>query len=119
MEYQYFVGEISKVSPPMDIYENDESLVFEIDLPGIDTKNVFIRVIEDTVIIEGIIKRPLKEKIYNHICVERSFEGFRRTVNLPIKVDTLSGKACYSDGVIILTFPKIKDRIIKINIEKR
>jgi HSP20 family molecular chaperone IbpA len=39
-------------------------------------------------------------------------------VKIPVPVNSMAGKASYRDGMIIVTFPKIKDKVIKIKIEK-
>jgi HSP20 family protein len=114
----YFHKETSGYLPLLDLYETDDSLILEMDLPGIDPEDVLIKVYEDLLIIEGIKRETPEEKGFRYLCMERRFEGFRRMVKIPVAVNSIEGKASYSDGVIIVTFPKIKDRVIKIKIEK-
>jgi HSP20 family molecular chaperone IbpA len=49
--------------------------------------------------------------------MERKFSSFRRMLKIPTPVNTVAGKASYSEGVVILRFPKIRNKVIKIRIE--
>jgi HSP20 family protein len=115
----YFQREAAGPLPLVDVYETDDNLVLEMDLPGIDPEDVLIKVCEDVIIIEGIKRERLKEKRLKYICMERSFENFRRLIKIPVPVNAVAGRAWYNHGVITLTFPKIKERVIKIKIENK
>jgi HSP20 family protein len=114
----YFQRETEGSLPLLDLYETEGNLVVEVDLPGIDPEDVLIKVFEDIVIIEGVKKENRGEERFKYLCMERSVESFRRIVKIPVPVRTNEGKASYNDGVVTLTFPKVKDRVIKIRIEK-
>ncbi|MGD0885176.1 MAG: Hsp20/alpha crystallin family protein [Thermodesulfovibrionales bacterium] len=116
-EVLYFHPETAGYQPAVDLYETDDSLVFEIDLPGINTADVLIKVYDDIVIIEGVKRESREEKTFNYLCVERKFCGFRRMLKIPIPVNSMEGKASYSEGVITVTFPKLRDKVIKIKVE--
>ncbi len=105
--------------PLLDVYETDDNLVLEIDLPGINPDDVLIKVYEDVIIIEGIKRESRKEKKYRYLCMERSFESFRRMIRIPVPVDPSAGRAEYTKGVITLTLPKTRGRVIKIRIENK
>lgn len=114
----YLQRETPGFLPALDLYETDESLVLEVDLPGIDPGDVLIRVYEDIIMIEGVKRKKKEEKRFKYICMERSFESFRRMITIPVPVNPYEGKASYNDGVITLTFPKLKEKVVKIRIEK-
>ncbi|MBF0456955.1 MAG: Hsp20/alpha crystallin family protein [Nitrospirae bacterium] len=103
--------------PPMDIYETSDMLVFDIDLPGVAIQDMSLTVYDDIVVIEGI-RSKLSIDNCRFLCMERTHETFRRMIKLPVKVNTASASAVYKDGVITLSFPKIKDRVFQIRIEK-
>ncbi|MGD1075303.1 MAG: Hsp20/alpha crystallin family protein [Thermodesulfovibrionales bacterium] len=113
----YFHPETAGYQPAVDLYETDDSLVFEIDLPGIDPADVLIKVYDDIVIIEGVKRERREEKRVNYLCVERKFCSFRRMFKIPTPVNSREGKASYSEGVITLTFPKLGDKVINIKVE--
>ncbi len=115
-----FLHRESTGSPPLvDLYETDDNLVLEMDLPGINPDDVLIKVYEDVIIIEGIKRESRKEKKYRYICMERSFESFRRMIRIPVSVNPSAGRAEYTNGVITLVLPKIKEKVIKIKIENK
>ncbi len=115
----YFQREAACSLPLMDVYETSEDIVLEMDLPGIDPKDVLIKVYEDVIIVEGVKREGHREKKLRYICMERNFESFRRIIKVPVPVDAAAGKAWYDHGVITVTFPKLKERVIKISIENK
>lgn len=119
MSVLYFQREATGALPPVDVYETDDSLVLELDLPGVDPGDVLIKVYEDVLIVEGVKRERRKEKRFKYLCMERSFESFRRMIKIPVPVDAAAGRASYDNGVVTLRFPKIRDRVIKIKIENK
>jgi HSP20 family protein len=112
----YFHTGAAEYQPVVDVYETNDSLVFEVDLPGISPDDVLVKVYDDIVIIEGV-KRERRGERRNYLCMERKFAGFRRILTMPIRVDAAAGKASYSEGVLMVRFPKLRDAVIKIKIE--
>lgn len=115
---RYFQRETAGSLPLLDLYETDGSLVLEMDIPGIDPSDVLIKVYEDIIIVEGIRRETREERGFRYLCMERSFDSFRRIVNIPIPINTVEGKASYNDGVLTVIFPKMREKVIKIKIEK-
>lgn len=115
--YQCFINEteISDPEPPLDIYETEDLLNIDIDLPGIEPEKVLIKIIDELLIIEGVRLRK-QEKERRYLCMERRKEAFRRIIKLPVEIEARNGKALYHDGVISLRFPKIKSQVIKLKI---
>lgn len=114
----YLHTETAGFQPLVDTYEAEDCLIFEIELPGMNPGDVLIKVHDDVVIIEGV-KRELREADrLRYLCMERKFAGFRRILKIPVPVNIMDGKASYRDGVLTLRFPKLKNKVIKIKIEK-
>ncbi len=105
--------------PLIDLYETDESLVFEADLPGIDPENVSVKVYEDLLIIEGMRAEASCETKLKYLCMERDTKGFRRMLKIPVPVNIPAGEASYENGVMTVKFPKLKGKIIKIKVERK
>ncbi len=103
--------------PPVDVYETEDSLIVEIDLPGIETEKILIKVFNDLLILEGLRQEMIKEDV-RFICMERSRDAFRKIIRLPVEIESDRGTAIYNNGVITLRFPKIKARVVKIKISK-
>jgi HSP20 family protein len=116
--YSYDVLLEAVNQPLLDLYETDDNIVIEMDLPGINPEDVLIKVFDEVVVIEGIKRATEEERRVRYICMERNFESFRRILRLPVSVDSMAGRAVYSDGVIKLTLPKVREKVYKIKIEK-
>ena len=109
-------------APPVDIYETDNSLVLKADLPGIDPKNVDIRVENGVLYLKGERKFEKEEKKENYHRIERSYGAFTRSFALPNSIDADHVTAEYKSGQLILTMPKreeAKPKAVKINVEQK
>lgn len=106
-------------APPVDIYETDHDLVLKAELPGIDPKDLDIRVENGTLYLKGERKHESETKEENYHRIERSYGSFVRTFALPNSVSTENVKADYKDGVLTLTMAKreeAKPKTIKVNV---
>ena len=104
-------------APPVDIYETENALVLKADLPGIDPKDVDIRIENGVLYLKGERKFEKEEKKENYHRVERSYGAFTRSFALPNSINADHVKAEYKDGQLILTMPKreeAKPKTIKI-----
>jgi len=91
--------------PPVDIHETDNDLIVTADLPGVDPKNVDVRVENNVLTILG--ERPFEpvdnENVHR---VERMYGGFARSFTLSTPVDADKIQATYKDGVLRISLPK-------------
>ncbi len=90
--------------PRADIYETDQALVMEFDLPGVQLADVDIRIEKDTLTIRG--ERHLSAQPESYRRVERNAGSFTRVFSLPEFVDQEKIAANLSNGVLSLTLPK-------------
>jgi HSP20 family protein len=116
-------GEVSTRTwaPPVDIYENGDSLVLKAELPGINPDDVEIRVEGNTLYLKGERKFEKEVKEQNYHRVERSYGTFTRTFSLPNSIESDKVTANYQDGVLTLIMPKkeeAKPKTIKIDVSK-
>jgi HSP20 family protein len=92
-------------TPAADIYESDNELTVNLDLPGVDPNMVDIRVENNTLTIRG--ERHFEEKQKeNFHRVERSYGPFARAFTLSTFVDPDKIRASYKAGVLSITLPK-------------
>lgn len=108
-------------APPVDIYENENDIVLKAELPGVDPKDVEVRVEDNTLYLKGERKfeKEVKEESYHR--VERSYGSFARSFSLPSSINAEKVKAEYKDGLLTLTLPKreeAKPKTIKIDVSK-
>lgn len=108
-------------APAVDIYETEDNLVLKAELPGVDPKDVELRVEDGTLYLKGQrkIEREVKEENFHRL--ERSYGSFSRSFALPSRIDSGKVKAEYKDGLLTLTMPKkaeAKPKTIPIDVSK-
>jgi HSP20 family protein len=109
----------SSFAPAVDVYEDEHNVALKIDVPGIDEKDIDVRIENNTLTVQGERKIEKEEKEQNYRRVERQYGGFTRTFNLPPTVDAEKVQADYDKGVLTITLPKkaeAKPKQIKVNI---
>ena len=105
--------------PAVDIYEDAQKLVLKLEVPGIDVKDLDVRVEDDTLTVRGERKFEAEEKEQNFHRIERSYGSFFRAFTLPSTVNTEAIDAKYNAGVLKLELkkkPEAQPKQIKVNI---
>ena len=108
-------------APAVDIYEHEGNIVLKAELPGVDPKDVDVRVENNVLTLRGERKVDNEVKQENYHRVERAYGSFTRSFTLPSVVDLEKIKADYKDGVLKVTLPKreeAKPKQINIQIGK-
>lgn len=106
-------------APAVDIYEKENSVVLKAELPGVDPKDVDIRIEDGTLYLKGERKFEKETKEENYHRIERSYGSFMRTFQLPRTLNADNVTAEYKDGILTLTLPKreeAKPKAIKIQV---
>jgi HSP20 family protein len=109
----------SSFAPAVDVYEDEHQIALKIEVPGIDEKDIDIRVENNTLTVHGERKIDKEEKEENYRRVERQYGSFTRSFTLPQTVDTENVSANYDKGVLTVTLPKkaeAKPKQIKVNV---
>ncbi len=92
--------------PAVDIYEDAQKVVLKLEVPGIDQKDLDVRVENHTLTVKGERKFEAEEKGQNFHRIERRYGSFYRAFTLPSTVDTESVAASYNAGVLKLELKK-------------
>ena len=95
--------------PRVDVVETDRALQVSVELPGMDEKDLSVTVSRGTLTISGEKVQEREEKTKTYYRVERSYGSFRRTVSLPSQVDADRADAAFKNGVLTITFPKVRE----------
>jgi HSP20 family protein len=106
-------------APPVDVYEDEHSVTLKIEVPGIDEKDIDVRIENNTLTVHGERKFEKEEKEENYRRVERQYGSFTRTFTLPTTVDQESVQANYDRGVLKVKLAKkaeAKPKQIKVNV---
>jgi HSP20 family protein len=109
----------SSFAPAVDVYEDEHSFTLKLEVPGIDEKDIDVRVENHTLTVRGERKFEQDEKEENYRRVERQYGSFTRTFTLPNTVDNETVSANYDKGVLKIKLAKkaeAKPKQIKINV---
>src|SRR6202789_718045 len=109
----------SSFAPAVDVYEDDHQVTLKIEVPGIDEKDIDVRLENNTLTVHGERKIEKEEKEENYRRVERQYGSFTRNFTLPPTVDAEKVSANYDKGVLNITLPKkaeAKPKQIKVTL---
>ncbi|MGA2277267.1 MAG: Hsp20/alpha crystallin family protein [Terracidiphilus sp.] len=96
----------SSFVPAVDIYEDPQKVMLKLEVPGIDQKDLDVRVENHTLTVKGERKFEAEEKEENFHRIERRYGSFYRAFTLPSTVDTENVSASYNAGVLKLELKK-------------
>jgi HSP20 family protein len=106
-------------APPVDVYEDEHSVNLKIEVPGVDEKDIEVRIENNVLTVQGERKFEKEEKQENFRRVERQYGSFTRTFTLPTTVDAEKVAASYDKGILKIALPKkaeAKPKQIKVNV---
>jgi len=109
----------STFAPPVDVYEDEHNVSLKIEVPGIDEKDIDVRIDNNVLTVHGERKFEKEEKEENFRRVERQYGSFTRTFTLPSTVDAEKVSANYDKGILKIELPKkaeAKPKQIKVNV---
>ncbi len=90
-------------SPSVDVFENDDKIVLEAELPGMKADEVDVSIENNVVTIKGERKFEKKEEKDNYHRIERSYGSFTRSFTLPRTVTGDEAIADFDNGVLKIT----------------
>lgn len=104
---------VSAWTPAVDIYETDDSVTVEAELPGVDPRDIRVSLDEGVLRLAG--ERKLKKEVHeeNYLRVERAYGTFERAIRLAGEVDSDKVTARYDNGVLRVTVPKVAPKAPK------
>jgi HSP20 family protein len=109
----------STFAPAVDVYEDEHNVTLKIEVPGIEEKDIDVRIENNTLTVHGERKFEKEEKEENYRRVERQYGSFTRSFTLPNTVDTENVSANYDKGVLKIKLAKkaeAKPKQIKVNV---
>jgi len=92
--------------PAVDIVESEKAYEITADLPGMDEKNIEVKVTDGVLTMKGEKREEKEEKQKDYYLQERSFGSFQRSFELPESVDLDKIEASFKKGVLIVKLPK-------------
>ena len=109
----------STFAPPVDVYEDEHNITLKIEVPGVDEKDIDVRIENNTLTVHGERKFEKEEKEENYRRIERQYGSFTRSFTLPSTVDPNNVQANYEKGVLKIKLAKkaeAKPKQIKVNV---
>ena len=107
------LAESATFLPPVNVSENPETLRVTAELPGIDAKDVTVRLENGSLVISGKKESEKEEKGRDWYRRERSCGEFRRAIPLPVEIDPNKVLATFSKGVLSVEIPKTREAASK------
>ena len=99
--------------PPVDIYEDENSVTIKAELPDIDQKDIDIRIEDNTLTLRGERKHSEDIKKENFHRIERYYGTFQRSFALPNTINHEKVKASCDKGVLTIVLPKREEKKAK------
>lgn len=94
------------VVPAFDLAEKEKEYEITAELPGLDEKDVEIRLSNHSLTIKGEKKEEREEKQKDYYLSERRYGSFYRSFQLPEGVDADKIDATFAKGVLTVKLPK-------------
>ena len=94
------------IAPAVDVAEKDKEYEITAELPGMDEKNIEIKLSNGTLTIKGEKKEEKEEREKDYYLSERRYGSFMRSFQVPEGVDTGKIEATFSKGVLNVKLPK-------------
>ena len=95
--------------PALDVYEKENRVVVKAELPGLDKKDINVRLDGDVLTLSGRRSAEKEVKKENYYYLERSIGNVQRSVRLPEGIKQDSVKANYKDGVLTIELNRDKE----------
>jgi len=99
-------------SPALDIQEDPNRYVIEVEIPGIDKKDIHLSAKENILTISGEKKQP-DNRTEKQYCRERTYGSFQRKIRFGHEVINDKIDAQYQNGVLTVILPKSSKSQIK------
>jgi len=97
-------------SPPVDLCETADAVCVSVELPGVPPDSIEVSVTSTYLRISGKKKRRVLRGSISHLCSERSYGNFNRTVPLRWPVRVRGATAELNNGLLRVRLPKLADR---------
>jgi len=93
--------------PFVRIYEGNDNLEVHAVMPGVDSKDLSINLVDNSLLIEGEKKEDYTDHPY--IRKERLFGNIKKSVKLPYRVDTNKINASLTNGILTVRLSRSED----------
>lgn len=97
----------------VDVYETKEKLVVKARTAGVNKHDLDVSIADNTLSIRGTLSAGNEEDVINYFVQECYWGEFSRSIALPIAVKEDEIEAVLKDGVLTISFTKVKQDTVK------
>jgi len=105
--------------PAAEMHETPSSIELKLEVPGMEAKDIDVRVTEQAIAITGERQSETKTEEGGMTRSEFRYGKFQRVIPLPARVQNDQVKADYKNGVLSMSLPKAEDeknKVFKVNL---
>lgn len=92
--------------PTADVFARDGSLVVKLDLPGVEAKDIHVKVMEGELTVTGERKADKEVKEEGYFRKETTYGFFERHMSVPKGIKESEIKATFDKGVLEISMPR-------------
>ena len=97
----------------VDVYETVEKLVVKARTAGVNKSELDVSISDNTLSIRGTLSAGNEEEVENYFVQECYWGEFSRSIALPVPVKEDEVEALLKDGVLTISFKKLKQDTVK------
>lgn len=97
----------------VDVYETKERLVVKARTAGVNKHDLDVSISDNTLSIRGTLSAGNEEDVENYFVQECYWGEFSRSIALPVAVKEDEIEAVLKDGVLTVSFTKVKQDTVK------
>lgn len=97
----------------VDVYETKEKLVVKARTAGVNKGDLDVSIADNTLSIRGTLNAGTDEQVENYFVQECYWGEFSRSIALPVPVKEEEIEAVLKDGVLTVSFTKVKQDTVK------
>lgn len=97
----------------VDVYETKEKLVVKARTAGVNKGDLDVSIADNTLSIHGTLSAGTDDEVENYFVQECYWGEFSRSIALPVPVKEEDIEAVLKDGVLTISFTKVKQDTVK------
>lgn len=108
---------VSDFTPQVDLWETQDSYKVEVALPGLKKEDLNVNFEDGLLTVTGERKFNDEKKEQKYHVVESYYGKFSRSFQLPEHVDGTAIEAQFENGILLISVPKVEEKVVKRQIE--
>jgi len=97
----------------VDVYETTDKLVVKARTAGVNKNELDVSIADNTLSIRGTLSAGNEDEVENYFVQECYWGEFSRSIALPVPVKEDEVEALLKDGVLTISFRKLKQDTVK------